>query len=179
MIKIRRSTIKRIIVRLLIIVAAGALASILGYRLLQPYLLMREGFIRAGWALYNRDVLVGHEIRVRGYLHGTGPFHMFPECLPGYLVPTSFELSIDGPIHLMDCEVNQCTMTCPLFKPERNEAYEIVGTLQDCPNSDDLCLVNVAEINRLVGYNIGLERADEKVPISPGPVSFPIELGTP
>lgn len=162
MIRIRRSTLKKMglaVAVTLILVALGLTAA---------FLLQRKDYLRDIEVLLHPDAFIGQQIRVRGYLSVTGTIQTVTACNPPRETFTSYGLSR---IHLMDCEVEQCTMTCPLFTPIRG-SYEIVGTLSYCPG-ERLCLIDIKEVYRL--KNVSEDSyGGQKLPVTPGPASFTV-----
>lgn len=163
MIQIQRRTLKKIGIAIVIALVLGALTLITA-----PLLLQRRDYLRDLDVSHQPNALIGQEIRVRGYLSDSGTIQRVTACNPPQETFTSFGLS---GIHLMDCEVAQCTMTCPLFTPKRG-GYEIVGTLSYC-TGQRLCLTNVQEIYRLQNASEELF-GGQKIPVTPGPVSFTV-----
>lgn len=176
MIKIRRSVLKKILkiiplvvlgllIFLFLIGLVGEIVEDIRYK--YPY------YFRAADIRDRADELIGRKIRVRGELGSYAP-QTIEACDPPVEVDTRY--SLRG-IDFMECTVerDECAMTCPFFKPGTApyDAYEIVGTLSYCPGGY-LCLTNIEEIYWLETYSIEL-RYVTKVPITPEPVTFPID----
>jgi hypothetical protein len=162
MIRIRRSIVRKIGIAVAVTVALGVLALIAGY-----LLFVRKAYVGAIDVSLHPDAFIGRQIRVRGYLGGEMP-QTITDCNPSQQTSTSFRLQ---DILLMDCEVADCTMTCPLFMPTRG-AYEVVGTLSYCSN-ERLCLINIRKVYRLQNPTEELY-GGQRIPITLGPVSFPV-----
>ena len=176
MIRIRRDVLKKIFkgialavssVIILIFFTGIVIGIIEDIQYKYPY------YFRAADVRDRQDELLERKIRVRGELNSYLP-QIIEGCNPPVEVNTRY--SLRG-IDFMECTINQdeCTMTCPFFKPEidLHDAYEIVGTLTYCPGGY-LCLTNIEEIYWLESYSIELKFV-EKVPVTPGPVTFPID----
>jgi hypothetical protein len=176
MIKIRRSVLKKILKRIpLVVLGLLILLFLIGlvgeifedYRYRHPY------YFRADDVQRRKDELLGRKIRVRGELSSGAP-QTAAACDPPVEVDTRYTLR---GVDFMECRVepDECAMTCPLFEPGsvRWDAYEIVGTLSYCPDGY-LCLTDIEEIYWLESYSIELKYVT-KVPITPEPVTFPID----
>lgn len=164
MITIKRRTVRRIavLVALILILCILALTAV--------YLLwVRKDYLTTSEVKLQEDALIGRQIRVRGYLGNSGNSQTVEACDPPEYTFTRFSLSS---IELMECEVDQCTMTCPLFAPHIGAAYEIVGTLTYC-SDERLCLIDISKIYRVEDVSINLYGGRE-IPVTPGPASFPV-----
>lgn len=171
MITIKRRTLRRIAVLVALILMLGILALTAVYL---PWVIfwLRKDYLTASEVEFHQDALVGRRIRVRGYLGNSGDWQTVEACDPPVETFTRFSLSS---IELMECEVDQCTMTCPLFAPHigaAHGAYEIVGTLAYC-SDERLCLIDISKIYRVENVTIDLYGGRE-IPVTPGPASFPV-----